>query len=114
MGRTKDYGNDEVMNSSHKATIWNHGKKGSLYTTKVCGYDEVTYCGLMGTAKDHGKEIRKTTKSHGREMELWEKRETMGMMRPCTVGFWVSQGLMGRREFEELQGITGRIGELCD
>lgn len=62
------------------------------------GNDEVMYCGFPGTAKDHGKkEIGGMTKHYGKEMELWETWCVMGMMRSCTVGFWIPQRIMERR-----------------
>lgn len=65
----------------------------------------------MGTRMDHGKEGILETKAHGRELEFLQR--IVGMMRSY-MGLWEPQGIMGRREVRKLQGLMGRIRELCD
>lgn len=79
MGKTKDYRNNEVLNSGQMDAPWNHGKKGIL----------------------------ESTKPHGIKVELWDKQMSMGLLQCCRVGLWVPEGIMGSREHLDTSRIMG-------
>ena len=79
-------------------TTQNLRKKGILKIAKDHGRDR----GIVGSSRDYGRKGDTVARieDHSGEMESWEK--TMRKMRSSIM---VTQGIMERREFWELQGI---------